>query len=322
MRNAMNKCDALRKGLCGSLLYLLLVSPADSEVVSRVVAEVNGEIITSQELEQIIRPVFAKYKRAYSGEELERKMEQARKDAVAQLIERKLVLLEAKKQSILIDERDVEKRFSQIRSKFDSEDEFYYALEREGISADQLRENIREQILVRQLTRKEVTRSVSVSPREITDYYNKNIARYSEPERVQVGQILIKKGNDKQDARRKIELALQKISEGVPFEIAAKEYSEGPYAKDGGNMPFFGKGELMKELEDAIRTMEVGQKSGIIESALGYHIIVLKAKKKPRVQPLSEVWVQIEDELYQEKASAIHKQWVEGLKKKAHVRIY
>jgi uncharacterized protein YbjQ (UPF0145 family) len=77
------------------LTILFCISGRDSlysEIVSRVVAEVNGEIVTSQELDQILRPLYAKYKRVYSGEDLAKRMEEARKDAISQLVERKLVL--------------------------------------------------------------------------------------------------------------------------------------------------------------------------------------------------------------------------------------
>jgi len=219
--------------LCFSASYLLY-----SEVVSRVVAEVNGEIVTSQELDQILRPLYSKYKRVFSGDDLEKRMEDARKDAITQLIERKLVLQEAKKKNIQVDEKDVESRLKQLRSKFDSEDEFYYALEREGMTVDQLRENLREQLLVRTLTRQEIAGSASVSPKEITDYYNQNVKiKFSEPEMVQVGQILIKKGKEKEKrdlAYQRIQEAESKLKQGVAFETVAKEYSEGPNAKEGG----------------------------------------------------------------------------------------
>jgi parvulin-like peptidyl-prolyl isomerase len=311
------------------LTILFCISGRDSlysEIVSRVVAEVNGEIVTSQELDQILRPLYAKYKRVYSGEDLAKRMEEARKDAISQLVERKLVLQEAKKKNVQAEEKDIETRLKQIRSKFDSEDEFYYALEREGMSLDQLRENIKEQLVVRTLTRQQVAGSASVTPKEISDFYNQNLkTKFSDPEMVQVGQILVKKGKDaksKERSLQKIQEVKTKLKQGIPFETLAKEYSEGPYAKEGGNLPFFAKGDLMKEIEVAVFLMEVGQTSDIIESDLGYHILVLKARKKDRVKPLSEVWQDIEDELFQKKLQEVHKKWVDELKKKAHIQIY
>jgi parvulin-like peptidyl-prolyl isomerase len=293
-----------------------------SEVVSRVVAEVNGDIITSQELDQIIRPLYAKYKSVYSGEELEKRVRAARKNAIDQLIERKLVLQEAKKKNIQVDVKDVETKLGQIKSKFDSDEEFYYALEKEGMTVDQLRENINEQLLVRTLTRQEVTRSISVSPKEVDDYYKKHIDDYSEPEMVQIGQILVKKGKDAQAARKKIEEALAKLKKGEAFEAVAKEYSEGPFAKEGGNLPFYAKGDLLTEIEQASFSLSVGEKSDIIESSLGFHIIVLKAKKEPHVRSLTEVWSEVEEVIYQKEIEQVHKKWVARLKSKAHIQIY
>ncbi|MBI1884423.1 MAG: SurA N-terminal domain-containing protein [Chlamydiae bacterium] len=303
-------------------LFLSCLSLSHSAVVSRVVAEVNGEIITSQELDQVLRPLYAKYKRAYSGEELNKHMEEARRDALSQLIERKLVLQEAKKQNIQIEDKKVEERFQAVKSKFDSDDEFYYALEKEGMTTDQLRENIREQLLVKTLSRQEILRSIHVRPKEVSDYYSQNTQRFSEPEMVQMGQILVKKGDHAEAAKQKIEEAQKKLKGGTSFEAVAKEYSEDPYAKEGGDMPFFAKGNLMKEIEDEAFSMEVGQTSETIESDLGYHILTLKARKQDRVKPLSEVYSEIEEELYQQKVEAFHEKWVEKLKKKAHVVVY
>lgn len=304
--------------------FFILFSPwvSQSEVVTRVVAVVNGEIITSQELDQMLRPLYSKYKNAYEGQELIQKMEEARKNAIDQLVERKLVLQEAKKQNVQIDEKDVETRLNQIRKKFDSEDEFYYALEKEGINVDQLRENILEQLLVRTLTRQEVLRSVSVRPKDVTDSYHQNIKDFSEPEMIQLGQILVKKGEDKDTAYKKIKEVEAKLKAGGSFEALAKEYSQDPYAKEGGTLPFFAKGQLRKEIEEKAFAMEVGQTSDIIESDLGHHIIVLKARKENRVKPLSEAWSEIENDLYQKKMGEVHKKWVEELKKKAHIKIY
>lgn len=307
-----------------AVFALLLSGPCglQSEVVSRVVAEVNDDIITSQELDQILRPLYAKYKSVYSGEELEKHVREARKNAIEQLIERKLVLQEAKKKNIQVDTKDVETKLGQIKSKFDSEEEFYYALEKEGMTVDQLRENIHEQLLVRTLTRQEVTRSISVSPKEVDDYYKKHIDDYSEPEMVQIGQILVKKGKDTAAARKKIEEAQAKLKNGASFEAVAKEYSEGPYAKEGGNLPFYAKGDLLKEIEDAAFSLSVGQNSGIIESSLGFHLIILKAKKEPHVRSLTEVWSEVEEVIYQKEIEVVHKKWVTRLKSKAHIQIY
>ncbi|MBI1870997.1 MAG: SurA N-terminal domain-containing protein [Chlamydiae bacterium] len=304
------------------VLSALALSKTDAEIVTRVVAEVNGEIVTSQELDQILRPLYAKYKSVYSGEELEKHMTDARRDAIDQLIERKLVLQEAKKQNLQVEDKRIEERLNTIKAKFDSEDEFYYALEKEGMTVDQLRENIKEQLMVRLLSRQEVSKSIVVSPKEISDFYDQNIKKYSDPEMIQVGQILVKKEKDVEAAREKIEEAKKHLDEGTPFETVAKDSSEGPYAQEGGVMPFFAKGELMKEIEDKAFSMEVGQTGGIIETDLGFHIVTLKARKKTRVKPLSEAWSEIEDELYQKKVEEFHSQWVEKLKKKSHILVY
>ena len=133
---------------------------------------------------------------------------------------------------------------------------------------------------------------------------------------------MIKKGDDPAAAREKIEKAFEKLKSGDSFETVAKEVSEGANAEDGGSLPFYARGELLKELEEAAFSLEVGKTSDVIETKLGYHIILVKARKIGRKIPLSEVWTEIEDQLFQERAQKMHQVWVDELKKKAHIRLY
>ena len=175
--------------------YILFVVSiiATAAILNQVVAVVNGDIITEKELEQLLRPLYAKYKKAYSDQELIQKIEKARREAIEQLIDRRLIVQEAKSQKIDVAEKEIDRRLRQLKSHFDDEEMFYYAMQRENMNIEELRENLREQIMVQKLTRKEIRKGVNVTPLEVGQYYQHNIEKFHEPDKVSALHILVKK---------------------------------------------------------------------------------------------------------------------------------
>ncbi|MDP3980725.1 MAG: peptidylprolyl isomerase, partial [Chlamydiota bacterium] len=153
-------------------------------------------------------------------------------------------------------------------------------------------------------------------------YYKEHIQKYQEPEMVSACHILIKKSSDHDAAQAKLTEVQKKLSEGVPCETVAKEYSEGPKASEGGDLGFFARGKMLPQIEEKAFQLNVGEISPVIESDIGYHIIQLKARKKERVKPLSEVYSEIQDIIQQGKIQEARTAWLKELRKKAYIAIY
>ncbi|MDP8261856.1 MAG: peptidylprolyl isomerase [Candidatus Ancaeobacter aquaticus] len=298
---------------------------AYAEVVDQIVAIVNDEIVTFNELKKVLNPIYAQYEKTYQSDELVDKMIRARNEVLKQLINNKLLVQAAKTKKLTVDEDLIEERIDSIKERFPSEEVFYSALEADGMSVDILKKNIREQLLMRSLVQRELAHKAIVSPHDVNEFYKKHTEQFREGEMINLCNILIKhtdkddEGSDK--AWDKINNILREIKNGGDFEVLAKQYSEGPNAEKGGDMGYFPRGSMMKEIEEAAFSMNAGEISEIIRTNVGYHILYLKARRSARQIPFQEVSKDVERELFQVKIEKLKAEYVDDLRKKAFIKV-
>jgi len=144
----------------------------------------------------------------------------------------------------------------------------------------------------------------TVTGQQIEHYYNENIQQYSTPEQVHAEHILFKtEGKDDAAVKAQAESVLAQVKGGANFEALAKKYSEDEGSKDkGGDLDYFGRGQMVKEFEDAAFAAKPGDIVGPVKSQFGYHIIKVLDHRQAQTKPLSEVRSQIEDQLKFEQA--------------------
>lgn len=306
------------------LVCLLLLSinfSLSAKVLNKVVATVNGEPIMLSDLEHLLQPVYKRYAQIYSGHELEKRKRYARRQLLDQLIENKIILQVAKEAGVEISEAILEEQLAEVKDKFGSIEEFEEALKSEGINLEEYKEDFNEQLTVRAMVEKEVISKVKVRPQEMVSYYAQHEDEFIEPEQIRIGHILIR-GRDNQEAAKKYTRNVyEQLKAGGDFTALAKEYSQGPRAEDGGDLGFIPKGQLKPELEEVIASLKPGEYSKIIETKIGYHIILLKERTPAEEQQLSEVWDSLEDKLFRERVQEYHTEWMDSLKEKAHIKI-
>ena len=222
-------------------LALILLAAAPSavyaaEVVERIVAVVNDEIITDHDLDLVVAPVEAQYRTLYTGAELDARLSRVRQEFLNKLIEDKLILSEAKRKLVIVKDDEVDEMMAEVRNKFPSRDLFLKALEDQGLSEKKLWSRFHDQIMTQKYVNYEVRSKVSVSPGEISDYYKANEPTFVQGERVKLQQILVREGSRSEtEARNFADSLYEQIRGGKPFEELARQYSEGTEAKDGGN---------------------------------------------------------------------------------------
>ena len=312
-----------------SFLIVLVLSAgiAWGEIKEQIVAVINDEIITYSELERILSPIFEQYERIYSGAELFSMLQKARRDVLNHLIEEKLILQEAKKQNIrglMGDEftKDVEQSIAGIKTGFPSEDEFLKQMKRERTTMERFRAQQEERTLVKAMLIKEASLKCSVSPMEVREYYDSHKEEFTESEKIHVSQIWIRENPGKPgESERVAKEILSRLNAGEPFAELAKKHSHCPYASRGGDWGFIARGHWNKELEDAAFALEPGAHSGIVKSALGYHILMLHEKKPPSVKSLAQVYAEIETKLFSERVGTKRDEWITRLKNKAYISV-
>jgi len=305
-----------------TLVFLTSISAVSyAAVIDKIVVVVNNEVITQGEIDRILAPAYEQYKSMLSEEQLIKKLDDARQAVMAQLIEEKLILSEAKKQNIEVDEKDVNAKVAEAKKRFPSNEIFEEALAAQHLSLKELRVKFKEQLMTKKLIDQKVGSKVFITPNEIVEYYNKHAQEFSRPEELRLSNILIKpKENVK--VEKTVELVSEiskRLKAGGDFAKLAKVYSEGPGAKEGGAMGYVKRGDLLPEIEKVVFDMKEGEVSGIIRTKVGYHFFKVDEKKAPESLSISDARQSIEQALWMGKMKEKSKEWIEELRKNAYI---
>ncbi|MFH0764447.1 MAG: peptidylprolyl isomerase [Candidatus Omnitrophota bacterium] len=314
----------MKKIVLTQLILAMILATAclsRGEVVDKIAIVVNDEIITESEITRSLQPVYEKYRVLYSHDKLFAKLEEAKQKIIQQFIDDRLILSEAKKLNVEVDEQEVDKRIDDLIKRLGSRAAFERTLSEQRITLRDLKTRYREQLMTRKLIDQEVGSRITITPIDITNYYNENTDEFSQPEEIKLKNILISVKNDA-DSKKAAKLARdisKRLKEGCDFAGLAKVYSAGPGASEGGDMGYVKKGDLMPEIEKAVFNLKTGETSDIIQTKLGYHIFMVEEKKPARTLTISEARRDIEEAIFREKINQKVRGWVEGLKKNAYI---
>ncbi|MEW5806902.1 MAG: peptidylprolyl isomerase [Acidobacteriota bacterium] len=274
------------------------------KVIEEIVSKVNDDIITKTEFENYERSLTREIYSTYTGEELDQKLKDAKEYLLYNLINEKLLFQKAEQQY------DMKKLGESIMKEFreqknlKSDKDFQNFLKDVRMTEDELREEILRfqapQMILNSLIRDEIT----VSDKEIDNYYEKNIEDFTDPERVTVREIILLATPENREAvREKGREILRQVKEGADFAKLAEQLSDGATREKGGLLGTFVKGELAADLDTRIFQMKSGDVSDLIEASYGFHIVKLEEKTEKKVKPLPDVRFEIYDTISGEKYS-------------------
>ena len=308
------------------LALITLVSPtyaAESQSAEQKVALVNGTVIKQAELESEMGRYLDRLQRTGRfPNDLERK--EIKKQVLENLIARELLYQESQKKGIKVDQKEIDSQLTGLKGRFPSEAEFKNALSRNNLTEADLRFQFERDLAIKKLLDGQIGDKVAVSEKETRAYYDSNLETFKKPEQVRASHILIKvdPGADeakKAEARKKIESLQTKLKKGEDFGALAKEYSEGPSGPKGGDLGFFGRGQMVKPFEETAFAMKPGQVSEMVETNFGYHLIMVTDRTPEGTLPYEEVKDRLQQFLKQQKVQEAIAQYVETLKGKAKI---
>jgi peptidyl-prolyl cis-trans isomerase SurA len=304
-------------------LLLLFASVARAaEVVERILAVVNDEIVTEQDLEIVMAPVIAQYRTMYAGGEYEEKAKQARQEFLSKVIDDKLILSEAKRKQVIVKDEEVDAMLADVRNKFSSREAFLATIEEQGMTEKKLWNRFRDQLMTQKLISYEVKSKVSVSPGEVNEYYKANEQAFKQGDRARLQHILIRtSARTEEEANALADDLRVQLDAGANFEELARKHSEGAEASEGGEMGWIEKGQLMGEIDEKVFALQPGQLAGPIPSSLGYHLFKMAARKEISVKPLADVRGEIQEILFKQKLGDRLDGWMKALKKNAYISI-
>ncbi|WP_314585198.1 peptidyl-prolyl cis-trans isomerase [Paenibacillus terrigena] len=270
------------------LVFVTLKPPLDKG--KEVVASVNGTDITRDKLYDAM-------------------LDAGGTNTINSLIMFEVVDQEAKKANITVSEADLDKEVDNLKKSAGGDEGFNQMLVQYNLTIEALRKEMIPQV---QLT-KLLTPKVNVTDQEIKDFYEANKASMSTPEQVRASHILVKT-KEEADAIEK------ELKGGADFAALAKEKSTDTGSKvNGGDLNFFGKGQMVPEFEEAAFKMKVGEVSEPIMSQFGYHIIKLTDKKEAVNPTLDDKKVEIKEQLTKQKISEMSNEYIQGLRDKAKI---
>ena len=308
------------------LALITLVSPAyaaESQSAEQKIALVNGTVIKQAELDSETQRYLDRLQRTGRfPNDLERK--EIKKQVLENLIARELLYQQSQKKGIKVDQKEIDEQLTGLKGRFPSEAEFKNALSRNNLTEADLRFQFERDLAIKKLLDGQIGDKVAVSEKETRAYYDSNLETFKKPEQVRASHILIKvdPGADeakKAEARKKIESLQTKLKKGEDFGALAKEYSEGPSGPKGGDLGFFGRGQMVKPFEETAFAMKPGQVSDMVETNFGYHLIMVTDRTPEGTLPYEEVKDKLQQFLKQQKVQEAIAQYVETLKGKAKI---
>jgi len=319
-----------RKEIIGSIavflfaiLCLFMVSSPGAKVVNKTVATVDGEVILMSEYERRAKPVIEEYEKVLTGSDKEIKIKELKEKILEQMIDEKILIHEAKKRKTRVNKKEIQDGIGEIRKRFGTEEEYNQELARQGLSEEEFKEQVKEQLMVIKLIDQEVkAKVVPPTDSEIEDFYKQNESEMVEPEQVRARHILIKvdENTDKKEALKRIKDILKEVKKGkTSFAELAKKYSEGPTAPRGGDLGFFIRGQMVRKFEEAAFALKVGEISDVVETEYGYHIIQCIEKKASEKKSLEEIREYLRNFIFQKKMEERYGKWLRELRDKASI---
>jgi len=267
------------KALLAGMAAVFLSAAVQAAVADRIVAVVNDEMVTLSELNKAFEPYQEKFESSFKGPDREKARAETKLILLNRMIDNLLMEQESRKTRIEVRDEEVTDAIKDMQKQRKiSPSEFQKALEREGITPDAYRRDIRDQIIRMKLIRRDIKSRVAVTDEEIGEYYSKHREDYEGKESVRIRQILLilPKNADtavKEKLRTDAEAIHKRLTNGEPFEALSTKYSQGPQAASGGDVGYIERGMIHSEVEDVAFSLPLNQISGVIESSVGFHII-------------------------------------------------
>lgn len=297
------------------LLLIFFNFSLASATEDKLVAIVNNEIITDTDVKGFLNVLFLQLSSQLEGEQLKAEMKKAEEEAVSRLVEDRLILQEAKKKGLTIDNREIEQRLKAIKDNFPSETEFDLYLTMQKLVLGDVKNKIQEQIMMRSIVESEVRDKVFVHPQEVTDYYNTHQQELKQPERIELDSIFIRDDSKEQSADFKIQDILKKLKEGQNFAKLREEFS------NSEPIGIVKKGMLNEEIEKVVYNLKLGEVSTPVKTNNGIYLFKLMKKIPESELGLEEIRDKIYQMLFEQKFTEKLTFWVDGLKEKAYILI-
>jgi peptidyl-prolyl cis-trans isomerase SurA len=293
-------------------------------VVEDVVVHVNDQIISRSDVERAQQGLAQENQQtgASAAEAAERE-----RNLLRDMIDKQLLLSRGKELGINAD-AEVIRRLDEIRkqNKLDTMEDLEKAARQQGVSFEDFKAGIRDNVITQQVVRDEVGRRLQMTQGQEQAYYDAHKQEFTQPEQIKLSEILIPTAADADDAavaqaKAKAESVEAKLKAGSKFEDMAEAYSGGPTADKGGDLGLYKRGALAKVLEDQTFSLKAGEWTAPIRTRQGFVILKVTDHIAPGVPALKDIEPQIQEAMYTEQMQPALRTYLTKLREEAYIDI-
>jgi peptidyl-prolyl cis-trans isomerase SurA len=315
-----------------TLLLLLQTSFVLAEMVDKVVAVVNDDIITLSELEAETSSIYKVLSKSNSTDNLLGAMEEARELALDKMIDRTLMEQKAKQYNLTVTKDEIDAAYEHMRSNMSlSASEFRQKLETSGMTEELYRSKLHDNILQSKILSVDVRSKIVVTDEMVLEYYDQHYtSRVNEGDYylLQIGFSWNNTNSEDLEASKTRALKLARrvhklAEEGQDFKELAKKFSDLPSANDGGDIGIFTLDEMAEAMRSAVKDLKPGNISEIVETQSGYQFFKLLSGDSDAIVVTSSFEKnkeEIREKLYESKMQAAYQDWVKKLKESAYIQ--
>jgi parvulin-like peptidyl-prolyl isomerase len=300
-----------------------VLSLAAGQVVEEIVAVVNDDVITLSQYKEQYDSTILQMRAAFQGEEYEKQLAILKKEMLNMMITDLLLMQQAKEKNLNVGEQ-LKATVENIKKENNiaSDDDMKRALRQQGVDYDQWLRQLEDNMLKQGLIYSEVDRSIVLDDSEIVGYYKLHPQEFTEPEEYKIRAVYLSTEGKAAAALEEMKKEIGgKLKAGEPFNVLAKEYSDGPAKESEGDLGTFKKGELDKTLEQAVSKLKTGETSGWVETKNGWYLLKLEEKKDSRLMTFEEVRKNVEERLYTQKKEKKLEEYLKDLRERSYVKI-
>ncbi|MFZ0707922.1 MAG: peptidylprolyl isomerase [Candidatus Korobacteraceae bacterium] len=306
-------------------------------VVEEIVARVNNSIITQADMRRSKEAWQDDLSKAKAdGVDLPKEQ-----DLLRDLIDQQLLIQKGTELGVTAD-TDVVKRLDQIRQQMhaDSMEDLEKAAQAQGVSWEDFKQNLKNGIVTQKVIQQEVGGHIVITQTEIQQFYDQHKAELERPEKVRLSEILIstQKSAVKTEngenalpempdaqvvaaAQQKADSIYAQLQKGGDFAALAKANSDGPTSQVGGDLEYFKRGTLSKELEEKVFALKAGQYTQPIRTNQGWVVLEVTEHQEAGVPPLKDVETMIQERLYMQAMQPALRDYLMKLREDAYIDI-
>lgn len=303
--------------------------PTKARVVEEIIARVNNQIITLSDYEKAqasLKQEVAQDCQNCPEDKLEPLFEDRKKNLLRDMIDQALLTEHAKDLGLSVN-ADVVRQEDQIRQQnnLPSIDDLKKAVEAQGLSWEDFEANLRNKLLTQEVIRKEIGSRISIGSDELKKYYEEHKDQFVRPEEVILAEIRLStegKSPDEVGAlRKKAADLLARIKNGDDFAELAKRNSDGPTAKEGGELGEFQRDQLSPEIRDAVFSLKKGEITGVVETKGGFEILKVLEHYEAGLQPMQKVEGEIMNRIFMSRMDPVLRDYLSELREESYVLV-